>query len=254
MTLPAFFTAMQPMLLGRSSASDLEARLGASPSGTAALGFYGVLVARNVEKILREVCPTLFVLAARTHAWRTLVADYLDAHPPRGGDPNRFADALPDFLHARAELPDVWGEIADYHVAYVRAYHAADEDGDGFDRRVFVRQYTHPVPQIVEALARDRESAIPAPRPTLVVVFRHTRTLRVRRLVPSATGLAALARRQGLDLPPALAGLCEADIATAERALIREGVLVPRISSITAQEDLHGQTLATADARRRRVR
>jgi hypothetical protein len=233
MTLPAFFTAMQPMLLGHSSATDVEARLGASPSGTAALGFYAVLVRRNVEKILREVCPSVFVLATRARAWTSLVTDYLDAHPPTGGDPNGFADGLPEFLQARADTPASWAELADYHVIHVRAHHAADDETDGFDRRLFVRQYTYPIPHIVDALARDRDAAVAAPRPTLVVVFRHTRTLRVRRLVPSATGLAALARREGLELPPSLAGLAATAISAAERVLVREGVLFPQLAIAT---------------------
>jgi hypothetical protein len=235
MTLDAFSGEMQPMLLGRASAAAVEARLGRSPSGTTALAFYAVLVSRNAHKILREICPTLFVFAARAGAWSGLVHDYLAAHPPRGGDPNRFADALPEFLERRArqhgDVPQLWAELADYHVVQVRAHQAADGEGDGFDRRLFVRQYTHPIPEIVERIARDPAVAIASPRPTLVVVFRHARTLHVRRLVPSAAGLAALARRQGLALPPALAGLPDAEVVAAERALIREGVLPSRLST-----------------------
>lgn len=241
MTLAAFFAEMQPMLLGRVSAADVQRRLGPSPSGTAALQFYAVLVARNVDKILREICPTLFVLATRAGVWRDIVDAHVRAHPPAGGDPNRFADALPELLQElarrRADVPPLFAELADYHVVHVRAHHAVDGDDDGFERRLFVRQYAHPVAEIVDALSRDPNAAVPAPHPALVVVFRHARTLRVRRLVPSAAGLAALARRQALALPPALASLADLAIVRAERALVREGVLVPRLSSVPSEKE-----------------
>ncbi len=230
MTLHAFFSTMGPFLRGARSVVEVERTLGLSRSGTAALDFYRVLVARNDAKILREICPSLHTLARRAGRWQELVRDYVAAHPPCGGDPNRAADALPEYLRSRADVDPLWSELADYHVARVQAHHApeGDRDDDGFDRRLFVRQYMHPVPAIVDALARGQDVTLPQPRPTIVVVFRDTRTLRVRRLAPSAAGLAALARREGLGLPPPLSGLPSAVIDAAERGLERDGVLVRR--------------------------
>lgn len=236
MSLSAFFAAIAPMLSHGRSAAEVTAVLGPSSSGDAALGFYAVLVARNLEKILREVFPSVKALALQRdrECWATLVADYARMHPPRGHDPNGFALAMPGFLAARADVPPLWVELADFHLAQIHVFHAPDPiDGDGFEARIVVRQYTHAIPTIVAALARDG-SVPPAPGgPCVVVIHRHAATAGVRVLHPSAAGLAALARRRGLELPPVLAALDAASIDRAEHALVRAGVLVEAAREVT---------------------
>ncbi len=229
MSLDAFFREVAPMLWqGRAAAAVTEA-IGPSPSGDAALGFYGVLVARNLEKILREVFPSLKALAMQEGSarWTDLVRDFARAHPPRGRDPNGFGLALPAYLSGRSDVPRFWVEIADFHLAQVHVYHAPEPTGgDGFEGRILVRSYEHAVVQIVDALAHEPMRPPSLGAPCVVVIYRHARTGRARVLSPHAAQVAALARRQGLELPSVLAALEPSVIDAAEQALVAAGVLL----------------------------
>ncbi len=242
--LHRFFDALAPMLEGRSDASDVEAALGPSGSGTAALGFYAELVRRNLHKILSDVFPAVRVLSRRLvapagsdprmDAWARLAARYAADRPPSGADPNRYGAGFSGWLREQAELPAdapefvpaLWAEVADFEYTRVLAYHAADDDqvDDGFDRRVFVRQYSCDVPALAQLLWRDAAVVESAMRPTIVLVFRHARTLQLATFYLGAAGIAALARRQGLPLPAALAGLSDREIEAAQSGLIDAGV------------------------------
>ena len=239
--LAGFFAAMAPMLAGRTAARDVEAAIGPSASGTDALGFYAELVRRNLHKILSDVFPAVRAVAHHLHgddrAWAGLVAAYGVAHPGRGGDPNRFAAAFPGWLRGRCEFTGPWAELAvelaDYEWTRVLAYHARDTDGDGVEQRLFVRQYTCDIPALARAV-QQASFASPAPRPHLVAIFRHARTLQLAVFQLGAAGLAALARRQGLAVPPALAALPDAAVRAAVVSLESAGVLAQRTSSLGA--------------------
>lgn len=235
MTTPAeFFAAMAPMLAGRTTADDVEARLGGSPSGTAALGFYAELVRRNLHKILSDVFPATRALvrasAGGEASWVAIAADYARAHPATGADPNRFAAHFSQWLGTRAELSPTLAELADYEWARLLAYHALDDgneddDAQGFGRRIFVRQYSADIPALHAAIGRGTSVDAAAPRPTITIVFRHAGTNRLGTFHPGAAGLAALAQAQGLPLPSALAAISAAEIEHARGVLVGAGVL-----------------------------
>lgn len=228
-SLDRFFAEMAPMLASRRSAAEVEGVLGASPSGTTNLGFYAELVRRNLEKILRDVFGHTRALALRGghERWRALVEGYTAAHPPAGNVPNRFAAAFPGWLANQGDDLLQWSEIADFEWLRVRAHHAVDGDGDGLDRRMFIRQYTFDVPRWIASYAEDPAAPLPRATPCIAVVFRHHATGRVGVHRPTAAGLAAIARRAGASLPPELAELDLEAITRAEQVLVTSGVLVP---------------------------
>ena len=232
-TLPGFFAQMESFLLGRQSAEALEGQLGPSPSGTTNLAFYRTLVDRNFHKIMRLLFPTVKVLAqrAREGMWSELVRDYVAAHPPRGcRDPNRMGASFSEFLTRRreegGELSPVVEEMAEYHWIDYLAKTATDvEDGDGFERRVFIRQFTHPIPTFMKAINEDSETEIPAPHPTIVILYRSWTTGAVQILYPRPETMAVFARRQGLELPPPLAALDDEAVNLTETRLVEMGLL-----------------------------
>jgi len=232
-TLPGFFDQMESFLLGRQTAAELEGRLGPSPSGTANLAFYRTLIDRNFHKIMRLLFPTVKVLAnrAREGMWSELVREYVAAHPPRGcRDPNRMGASFSEFLTRRreegGELSAVVEEMAEYHWIDYLAKTATDvEDGDGFERRVFIRQFAHPIPTFMKAINEDSATKIPAPQPTIVILYRSLTHGAVRILYPRAETMAVFARRQGLDLPPPLAALDPETVKLTEARLVEMGLL-----------------------------
>lgn len=236
--LTSFFAHLRPMLLGQCSAAVTEVVLGPSPSGTANLGFYATLVRRNLDKVLRDVFPATraAILHAATPAWDDVVSAYALAHPPAGSDPNLFAAAFPTWIAAQPHgAASRWAELADYEWLRVRAYHAPDVPDDvdamtkdGLERRLFVRQYSFDVPAVAEQWRRGEagaHAATAASRPTLVLVYRHARSQALCVFRPKAAGLAALARRCGLPLPPLLAELDAAAVVAAAVVLEEAGVL-----------------------------
>jgi hypothetical protein len=230
--LRQFFDELAPMLASTRSAREVELVLGPCPSGTAALGFYAELVRRNLAKILRDVFPVTRALVMRDapRRWDELALAYACDHPPTGAVPNRYAASLPSWLASRGADEARWAEIADFEWLRVAAHHAMDgaPDDDGFDRRIFVRQYTFDVPRWIAAHASDPSTPLPAPAPTIAIVFRHSVTGRVGVHRPTAAGLAAIARRASELLPSPLDRLDAATLARAEHALVDAGVLVPK--------------------------
>lgn len=232
-TLPGFFAQMESFLLGRQSAEALEGQLGPSPSGTTNLAFYRTLVDRNFHKIMRLLFPTVKVLAtrAREGMWTEIVRDYVAAHPPRGcRDPNRMGASFSEFLTRRreegGELSPVVEEMAEYHWIDYLAKTATDvEDGDGFERRVFIRQFAHPIPTFMKAINEDSNAEIPSPKPTIVILYRAWTDGVVRILYPRAETMAVFARRQGLELPPPLAALDAETVDLTETRLVEMGLL-----------------------------
>jgi hypothetical protein len=231
MSLPAFFAAMRPMLLGERSATDVQTELGDAPSGTDNLEFYRVLVERNLFKILRDLYGPVRHLALRADdgTWARLVRTFAKAHPPAHHDPNRFGEGFSEFLaNERARhgsIPALWEELADFCWIRHRAHVAPDLDGDGFDVRLFVRHYTHDVVEVARRLGDDADAELPGAAPKLLVLYRHARTDQVRLYFPTAAGLAALARRQGEDLPEAFAAIGTEQVDAATLHLVEHGIL-----------------------------
>ena len=230
--LARFFAEMEPFLLGRKSAMEVEAALGPSPSGTSNLAFYRTLVDRNYHKIMRLLFPSVCTLARRVRyeLWSDLVREYVTLHPPVAcRNPNlmgaHFSEYLTRRREQRGELPVAAEELAEYHWVDYVAKTAEDVEGDGLERRLFIRQFTLPIPAYALALYGDPEAPPPEPRPTVVVVYRSVHDGNVAILYPSPATLAVLARRQGLQLPPALAALDERDVNLTEGNLVTMGVL-----------------------------
>jgi hypothetical protein len=240
-SLRRFYAEIAPLLVGDIDGAELERRLGPSPSGPDDLDFYRILLARNVDRILRDLFPTVHVLVEREQpgAWSALVRGY--AKHARGRsvgpvrDPNRYGLWFSDFLAERRvadpSRSPVLEELADWHMCRYLAAVAPDqpepgEDPDGFEVRVFVRGYSHPIPRFARALARDEPPAIPEPRPTTVVIYRSEREPRpVRAHMPTLAQLGALARRQGLAPSGPLAGIPEPALTEAHAQLRTLGIL-----------------------------
>ena len=242
MRLQEFFDSLRPMLLGQRDPEDVQAILGPSVSGTEALAFYREHFIRNTFKIMRELFPVLPRLAETLEpgCWRSLVLAYTEQHPPRGRDPNDFGAAFPGWLADRRQAhsgQSPWlEEVADFHWARFLAGRSPGPDGDGLEQTVFIRQYTCPVPSFLGSVRADRRLELPDPVPTLVVVYRNRRTGRVNWIEPTLADLAVLARRQGLQLIPAMRSLDASAIVAAHRTLIARGVLpVGELSTVRTQ-------------------
>lgn len=232
--LPEFFAQMRPYLLGNTELPQVREALGASPSGDDNFAFYRVLARRNLFKILRELFGPLYELVRRDdpERWADLARAYVAAHPATARHPNGFGEGFAAFVAERRQddpsQPPLWEELADFLWIRQVVVAAPDDEGDGFDRRLFVRQYSHPVPQIVAALERDAAAELPEPSPVLVIVYRHWRSLQTRLFQPSAAGLVALARRQGLPVPEPLQAIPSEHVDIADAQLVDHGVLAPR--------------------------
>ncbi len=238
MSLDAFFDAMVPFLRGTQPVGALIDTLGPSPSGPDNLRFYATLVERNHFKILNDITGPLRDLMERESpgAWGRLVRGYRAAHPATHRDPNRFAAGFAEYIRAQREagasLHPVFEELADLTYIRQRAFSCGPFDADGFEQRVFVRQYAHATSEYMFALGRDRATALPQPRPQVVIVYQHAQDLSLRHFHPSAAGLAAIALRQGITQLPAMFGaLTEDDLASADRALVEYGVVFPNAAT-----------------------
>jgi hypothetical protein len=233
--LDRFFGAMRPFLIGRSSVAEAERELGPSPSGSESLDFYRVLVERNMFKILRDVHRPIRILADRQspQLWGRLVRGYVTDHPPAHYEPNMFAAKFSDWLAEQrkrfGEIPELFEELADYQWIRHLARQCPDDVGDGFEQRLFVRQYTYDVPKIAAALRRDANAELPGRASVVVLVYRHLRHQDVRTFYPTRPGLAVLARRQGAALPPGFGEFQDLDKAEVE--MIEHGIFVPRSDS-----------------------
>lgn len=240
-TLAGFFAQMRPFLAGQQGLGPTRDALGASPSGDEAFVFYRVLAERNRVQIMRQLYAPLHTLVVRDEAdgtvapgrWAAMTREQIAAHArPAGRHPNDFGEGFSARLAARRERepdqPALYEEIADFCWIRMQAARAPDDEGDGFDRRLYVRQYGWHVPEFVAALERDPTTPRPEPRPVVLLVYRHARSLQTRVFHPSAAGLVALARRQGVEVPSALQAVPAAHVHAAEAQLVEHGVLVPR--------------------------
>ena len=235
MSLDEFFSAMPPMLLGRVSVDDTLQRLGPSRSGAESVDYYRELVSRNWQKYMREIFPVVYQLVLRDDysLWQGLVADYFEAHEPRTRHANELGADFSEYLQKRRNeglpISPVLEEVADYQMCEIRCAHCPDDVGDGFEQRLFVRQYTHPVRDVILALRKDPKSPVLEPKDTTVVMYRDLETFEVRQLSPTPFGLVAIARRQGLPVPEPLVGHIEA-IDQAEQELVQMHILTPSSS------------------------
>ncbi len=232
--LPSFFSQMEAFLLGRTGTAEVEAALGPSPSGSDNLAFYRTLIDRNFHKTMRLLFPTVHLLAKRQRAtlWTDLVRDYAAAHPPRGcRDPNRMGASFSDFLTRRreegGELSSLAEEMAEYHWVDYQARTATDIEDDGFEKRIFIRQFTYPVPTFMHAVNADSDAPEPQPRPTIVILYRSLVDGRVQILYPRPETMAVFAGRQGLELPPPLAQLDPDNVRLTETRMVEMGLLRP---------------------------
>lgn len=232
--LAEFWEEMRAFLLGEQDAAQVQAKLGESRSGTANLAFYRTLIRRNFDKFLADMYPSVKITVEQIRHgwWAELVDAYAPSHPPDHFDPNRFSAGFPEFLAARRQQdpkqPTILEELADFQWLRHQVNIAPDIEGDGFEHRLFIRQYAHQVPRFWREVSKEPATALPAPRPTFVVVYRDLGNGDPKYLVIGGPELAVLARRQGLELPPPLDQIDPDQISSAEEGLVGRGVLVPR--------------------------
>ena len=193
-----------------------------------------MLVRRNLFKGMFDMYWPVKTLALRQDEdlWLQLVEQYTRDHPPAGRRLNDFAMHFSDWLAARrkrfGDIPELLEEVADFQWISYSAHHAEDGSGDGFDERLFIRQYTHHVPKVVGALEKDRKADLPGREPVVVVVYRHLRSNEVKLLYPTKAGLAVLARRQGAELPPGFGGFTDDELDKTEVNMVELGILANR--------------------------
>jgi len=236
MTVPLsrFFDEVLPFVLGRRNTAELESRIGPSASGADHLRIYESVVCHNIDVALRAVYEAVKHAADRLSdtLWPQLMAEYFAAYPPRHFDPNRVGEEFPSFLERRrrtnAAQPPFLEELADYE--WVR-FVAATAVEQGLERTVFVRRYSHAVPEYAKALARGqaRDLGHPAATATTIVVFRSATTFEIKTLSPSREQLLALGRATG-DADTALlasSGVAPAVLDAADRRLRELGLDLP---------------------------
>jgi hypothetical protein len=229
-SLDAFFAGIAPLLRGECTASELEDKIGPSPSGSQNLAFYSTLVARNYAKILREVFTSVREAANRSDGrlWARLVGEYSSRTRVVHHDPNEFGREFPEWLCARRETrpkqSPLLEELADYQWIRHLARHAPDSRGLGMDERLFIRHYTFPVPRIAARLWKGAEADLEQRQPTTVLLYREAEASGLRYLVPTMPQLGVLIELATGSWPPTL----ELDPATrdeARAALVKARVL-----------------------------
>jgi hypothetical protein len=207
--LARFHREAADFLSGNIDVSELQQRVGESPSGSTRLQFYRVLVRRNVYSILRKLHPATLNAANRIRPglWNDIVEAFVQAAPPAHFDPNQFGEGLSAFLAQRRErdpeLPSYLEEIADYQWLFywvgVAPFTPTRSDV-GVERTLFVRQYDHDVPSFVRQIRSNPEAPLPERRLTTLLVYRDPPTQRAKLFHPTALGLMALARLDGKNM------------------------------------------------------
>lgn len=219
MSLETFFNAWSDLLRGETDAAGVEAVLGPSPSGTEAVAWCQRLYHHHREVTLRQLFPHVAALVD-TARWTALVADYARAHPATGSEQRRWGHAFPAFLAAYPHVPDA-PALADLAIL-AEARRTARFAADDLARVVTVALH-HDAPTAERAI-RAGEPRVPAPRPTLLVVYRAWNGEDVRELPLDAPKLVALLRWRGDPVP---APLREVPTEDATILLRSRGVLPP---------------------------
>jgi hypothetical protein len=229
--LASFFDAMSPFLRGEIGASDVEERLGTSPSGARRLGFYRKLIRSDMEGLFEGLFPAFAVAAERVERglFVRLVDDYLRAYPCSHWDPSRAGDRFADYLAAtpegRSPYPAWFEELADFYETRRRA--ATDVAPEGtLDRTVFVRHYSYAVPDYVSATddhVHGCSVELPLEEPTVVLIYRSHHDLLVHVMTPSLAALLVLA---GDDARATFPNVSEEELERARVELASAGVLL----------------------------
>jgi hypothetical protein len=232
--LDAFFSAMEKFLSQDMSAGEVEKSLGACPSGTERLQVYQHLVKHDVARILDDGFKALAGAMNRVRAgwWSETLSSYWSKHPAMHWEPMRYGEHLAEFLEAQREIdpsqPQYFEELADFHLTrYQAAIARVSEEGDVMDRSVFIRQYTHTVPQFVRAFDASPDAPLPEAKPTIVIIFQSLQTLGPKVMYPSLPTLLALARRTNTAaaLREQFSQIDDALIAEGDAKLVSAGVL-----------------------------
>jgi hypothetical protein len=184
--LQTFFEAMRPFLLGESTAEDVVAACGESPSGLERLRLYRRLVDDDYTAVLDKLyVMTRESVSART--WSALRADYLRDHTPTGWEMNRLGEQLPSWLAARGPDPAVppWlPELADYEWLEFATFTSPEDDlppwkGEGppaINPTAGLRQLRYDIPRWV----LEGREASPEGRTTTLLAWRDPRTMMCR--------------------------------------------------------------------------
>lgn len=188
--LEVFLTTFAAMLDGRVSASELEATLGPSASGTARLERYVTLVGRQRRGVIDEFyAATRVASEALGRPFGPLRDAYLVAHPPSHWAPARAAEHFPAFLEALGAQPMLI-ELADFAWTRHCVLHAAAAD-DGAD--LAVRHYTHAVAEFTHDVERGaRSTGAPDAVAQTWLLGRSRSTSGLVAMKPSLTALVAL--------------------------------------------------------------
>ncbi len=209
--LDVFFLQMAAMLEGRRSASEVEAVLGRSDSGTQRLGLYATLVARQQWAVLDEFYVAAKVAAdtPRRGRFAKLREAFLRQHPPSHWSPARAAEHFGQFLESQSVTAELI-ELVDYAWTRHQVLHARASD----PARLAVRHYTHRVRDFsrqVEAEGRASGRPVKEPETCLIGTSRETAALVV--LEPSIAALVVLQvledRSWSADLPEVPRGLAQ---------------------------------------------
>jgi hypothetical protein len=234
-SLATFYEAMLPFLERRASVADTVAILGESPSGNKRLAFYPEAIRRQRRRVLDAFYKETRIAcnAASKGLWKELAEDYMRKCAPTAWDPNRYAEAMLEYLreHAKhdARIPAAALELADYAWTRFQAM-AADHPQDGriaLGTALFVRRYTFDVTSFAKKVESDEATAgAPEALANTLILYRSRITHRFEVATPSKEALVVLRRREsgeeGFALP---AGMSEDAVAREEAALVALGML-----------------------------
>ncbi|GEM_PF-3372310 len=193
-SLDVFLAQMARLLDGRSSAQQVEAILGPSPSGTSRLGLYPTLVERQQRSVIDDfyVAARIAAESAAPGRFAKLRDSFLRAHPPSHWAPPRAGEQFGAFLESKSASAELV-ELVDYAWTRHQVVHTAIED----PASVVVRHYTHRVREFSRLVEREgKTKGRPAKEPDTCLIGRSRDTAQ---LVVVDASVAALVVLQVLE-------------------------------------------------------
>lgn len=216
-SLETFFDTWGSLLRGDISASDVEAALGPSASGTDAIAYCQRLYHHHREQTLRQLFPAV---AALVDDWPALVAAYATVHPATGTAHRAWGVAFPAFLAGWSGLPESERAPLAELAVLAEARRCARFAEDEADRVRLVA--TRFAVLAADRAFREGSASLPVAGAEVFVVYRGVDREAVRELRLDAAGLVALLRARSAVVP---AGLADVDDHEASRWLREKGVL-----------------------------
>jgi hypothetical protein len=234
-SLDAFFKNSVPYLRGEITPKQFVENVGPSASTLKRLNIYPWIVLHDNRNSYNKmfVAARAAVERYKLGLWDRMMSDYQRRYPPSDWRIHRMGMHMYEFFkeyrEAHADFPEYIEQLAD--CAYTRGLAGnappVDDPTQWIDRTIFVRQYTHSVPQFVIQINDDPDAPSPEPRPQLALIYRSFLTLRSRIYYPGVVALLALAKRTNTspELRERFTQITDEQIEQGDAALVEHGVL-----------------------------